>query len=71
MCWVAGQVRKVPGLFAGIRGYHLLGLICFDVTRHAGLYHQDWRLDGHRAAVAAFRAGVRSLARPGLSRGAG
>jgi len=58
---LAGQAAKIPGLFAGIRHDHLLGLIWFDVTQHQGLYHQDWRLDDHRAAVAAFRAGVRSL----------
>ncbi len=59
---VAGQAAKLPGLFAGIRRRHLLGLIYFDVTQHAGQFHQDWRLEGHPAAVAAFRAGVRSLA---------
>ena len=57
---MAGQAAKIPGLFAGIRRDHLLGLIYFDVTQHRGLYHQDWRLDDHPAAVAAFRAGVRS-----------
>ena len=56
----AGQAAKLPGLFAGLRRDHLLGLIWFDVAQHQGLYHQDWRLDGP-AAVAAFRAGVRSL----------
>lgn len=57
----AGQAAKIPGLFAGIRRDHLLGLIWFDVNQHQGLYHQDWRLDDHPAAVAAFRAGVRSM----------
>jgi len=56
----AGQAAKIPGLFAGMRQDHLLGLIYFDVTQDQGLYHQDWRLDDHPAAVAAFRAGVRS-----------
>jgi mannan endo-1,4-beta-mannosidase len=56
----AGQAAKIPGLFAGIRRDHLLGLIYFDVNQHQGLYHQDWRLDDHPASVAAFRAGVRS-----------
>jgi hypothetical protein len=58
---VAGQTRKLPGLFAGIRRYHLLGLIWFDVNQNAGLYHQEWRLEGHPAAIAAFRSGLRSL----------
>ena len=43
-----------------MRHDHLLGLIYFDVTQHQGLFHQDWRLDDHPAAVAAFRAGVKS-----------
>jgi mannan endo-1,4-beta-mannosidase len=67
---LAGQAKKIPGLFAGIRRDHLLGLIYFDVAQHDGLYHQDWRLDGNPAAVAAFRAGVRSLRKPVRSRGA-
>jgi hypothetical protein len=66
---LAGQVKKIPGLFAGIRRNHLLGLIYFDVAQHDGLYHQDWRLDDNPAAVAAFRTGVRSLHGPGKSRG--
>ena len=56
----AGQAAKLSGLFTGIRRDHLLGLIYFDVNQHQGLYHQDWRLDDNPAAVAAFRAGVRS-----------
>lgn len=56
----AGKARKMPGLFAGVRNRHLLGLIWFDVAQHHGLYHQDWRLEGDQPAIAAFRAGVRS-----------
>lgn len=56
----AGQAAKIPGLFAGLRRDRLLGLIWFDVAQHQGLYHQNWRLSGP-TAVAAFRAGVRSL----------
>jgi hypothetical protein len=59
----AGQAAKIPGLFAGIRRNHLLGLVYFDVNQHQGLYHQNWRLDDNPAAVAAFRAGVRSAER--------
>jgi hypothetical protein len=58
---LAGKAQKIPGLFAGLRHRHLLGLIWFDVTQHRGPYHQDWRLESDPAAVAAFRAGVRSL----------
>lgn len=64
---LAGQAKKIPGLFAGIRRNRLLGLIYFDVAQHDGIYHQDWRLDGNPAAVAAFRAGVRSLRGSGSS----
>lgn len=27
----------------------------FDQAQHAGIYHQDWRLEGDLAAIAAFR----------------
>jgi mannan endo-1,4-beta-mannosidase len=58
---LAGQARKIPDLFSGIRKYHLLGLVWFDAAQHGGLSKQDWRLEGHPAGIAAFRAGVRSL----------
>src|SRR5258708_36829219 len=51
----AGQARIIPGLFAGIRRRHLLGLVWFDQVQHAGVHRQDWRLGGPRAALAAFR----------------
>jgi mannan endo-1,4-beta-mannosidase len=43
----------MPGLIAGIRRRHLLGLVWFDANAN-----QQWRLEGHPAAVAAFRSGV-------------
>jgi mannan endo-1,4-beta-mannosidase len=52
---VAGQARIIPGLFAGIRRRHLLGLVWFDQAQHSGIHHQDWRLEGHQVAVAEFR----------------
>jgi mannan endo-1,4-beta-mannosidase len=58
---IAGQARTMPDLFAGIRRDHLLGLVWFDVAQHAGTVHQDWRLEGHPAALAEFRRGVRNL----------
>jgi Glycosyl hydrolase family 26 len=58
---IANQEAKLPGLFAGIRQYHLLGLLWFDVPQHDGLYHQNWQLEGNAPAVAEFRAGLRSL----------
>jgi hypothetical protein len=60
---VTGQAAGIPNLFAGIRKYHLLGLVWFDVTQHAGIYHQDWRLEGHPEAIAAFREGVQAILR--------
>jgi hypothetical protein len=58
---VAGRASKISGLFAGIRRDHLLGLLWFDVAQHSGLYHQDWRLEGGPAAVAAFRRALASM----------
>jgi mannan endo-1,4-beta-mannosidase len=57
---VAGQAAKIPGLFAGIRARHLLGLVWFDKAQHYGINHQDWQLEGHKAAITAFRKEVRT-----------
>jgi hypothetical protein len=57
---VAGQRRVIPGLFAGSIRQHLLGLVWFDMAQRHGIYHQDWRLEGHPAAIAAFRRGLAS-----------
>lgn len=59
---LAGQARMIPNLFEGIRRYHLIGLVWYDVTQHEGIYHQNWRLESHPSAIAAFRREVRSLA---------
>ena len=58
---LAGQARLIPDLCAGIRRSHLLGLIWFDVDQHDPPIHQDWRLEGHPAAIAAFRRGLQTL----------
>jgi glycosyl hydrolase family 26 len=58
---LAGQARLIPDLCAGIRHYHLLGLIWFDVHQRDPPIHQDWQLDGHPAAIAAFRRGLQTL----------
>ena len=58
-----GQAAGLPNLFAGIQKYHLLGLVWFDVSQHNGIFHQEWQLEGHPAAIAAFRKGVRDLFR--------
>lgn len=56
----AGKVRKIPGLFAGVRKFHLLGFVWFDVNQNGGIYHQNWRLEGNPAALATFRRVARS-----------
>ncbi len=49
----AGDVKD---LFAGIRRYHLRGLVWFNISQHAGKYHQDWRLQDHPRVLRAFIA---------------
>jgi hypothetical protein len=56
---IAGQARNIPGLFSVIRAYHLLGFVWFDRNQNSGPYHQLWRLEGHRAAMQAFRLALR------------
>ena len=58
----AGQFVKTGDLFAGMRRYRTLGLVWFDKSQHQGIYHQDWRIEGDPAAVAAFRLGLSELA---------
>jgi Glycosyl hydrolase family 26 len=62
----AGQARKIPDLFAGMRRYGTLGLVWFDITQHDGIYHQDWRIEDNPQAKTAFRREVAAmtLARP-------
>lgn len=58
---VAGQARMLPSVFAGILKYHLIGIVWYDVAQNHGIYHQDWRLEGHHRALAAFRRGVAEM----------
>ncbi|MGO9078774.1 MAG: glycosyl hydrolase [Streptosporangiaceae bacterium] len=58
---VAGQTRKIPLLFAGLRQYGMRGFIWFDHSQNQGLYHQDWQLEGHQRALQEMRAGLRSV----------
>ena len=55
----AGQARRIPNLLHGVLRKHLRGLVWFDVAQSGGLTRQDWRLEGHRRALAAFRRAVR------------
>ncbi len=57
----AGQAAKIPGLFAGVRKYQILGLVWFDIAQDDGPYHQDWRIENSPAAEAAFRSGASTL----------
>ena len=56
-----GQPAKIADLFAGIRDYGLLGFVWFDSTNNIG---QDFGINSP-AAVAAFRKGASTYARPG------
>jgi mannan endo-1,4-beta-mannosidase len=47
---------QIDGLFAGARDERLTGLVWFDEAQHAGLYHQDWRLENDENARTAFAA---------------
>lgn len=58
---VAGQAANIPGLFAGVSKEGLLGFVWYDQAQNDGIYHQDWRLEGHPDAIAAFRAAAASL----------
>ena len=59
----AGKARKIPGLFAGIRAYHLLGFIWFDYNQSGSPspYKQDWQIEGDKTALHEFRTGLRRL----------
>lgn len=52
------QAWEIADLFAGIRRHGMLGLVWFNRSQHMQPYqfHQDWRLQDHPAALAAFRA---------------
>jgi len=64
----AGQAGKIPGLFSVIRTHRLLGFVWFDKSQDAGPYHQDWRLEGHPAAISVFRRALRHYPDSGQSR---
>jgi glycosyl hydrolase family 26 len=58
---VAGQAAKIPDLFSGVIRNRLLGVVWYDVAQHGGLYHQDWRLEGHPLALKRFRSWVSKM----------
>ena len=57
----AGQPAKIADVFAGIHAYGLLGFVWFDSTNSI---NQDFSINSP-AAVAAFRQGASTFARPG------
>lgn len=52
----ADRVSQIDALFAGVRAQRLAGVVWFDEAQHAGIYHQDWRLEHDADACAAFTA---------------
>ena len=50
----ADRESQIDALFAGVRAERLAGVVWFDQAQHAGLYHQDWRLEDDSDALAAF-----------------
>jgi Glycosyl hydrolase family 26 len=60
----AGQPAKIRDLLQGMAAYQTLGLVWFDITQHAGIYHQDWRLEDSAAAERSFRLAVARYLRP-------
>jgi mannan endo-1,4-beta-mannosidase len=60
----AGQFGKILNLFSGMTNFRTLGLVWFDKEQHAGLYHQDWRIEDNQSALAAFRLGVKDQLNP-------
>jgi mannan endo-1,4-beta-mannosidase len=50
------QVWQIRTLFSGLRRTNVIGAVWFDWKGR-----EQWRLEGHPAAIAAFRAGARSL----------
>jgi len=61
----AGQAAKIHDLFKGMAAYDTLGLVWFDIAQDDGIYHQDWRIEGNKAAEQSFRLGVRTDLTPG------
>ncbi len=55
------RASQIDALFAGVREERLAGVVWFDEAQHAGLYHQDWRLEHDSSALAAFAAAATRL----------
>jgi mannan endo-1,4-beta-mannosidase len=58
----ADQYANIHNLFEGMAQFKTLGLVWFDADQNGpGITRQDWRLEGHPLAEAAFRVGVAGL----------
>jgi hypothetical protein len=55
------QAAQIAETFQGVRKDHLLGLVWFDQEQSDGPYHLDWRLEGDKTGISAFRRGVQNL----------
>ena len=54
----AGQLRALRQILAAEARFHLAGFVWFDIRQNAGIHHQDWRIETHPAALAAYRSAV-------------
>jgi len=54
----ADRESQIGALLAGARAQRLAGVVWFDAAQHAGIYHQDWRLEDDADACNAFSAAV-------------
>jgi mannan endo-1,4-beta-mannosidase len=57
------QARDIRQLFTGMRRWHLLGLVWFDIAQHDPPFHQDWRLEDDPAALRAYRKAASAFLR--------
>ena len=58
---------QITSLFAGASAARLAGAVWFDEAQHAGIYHQDWRLEDDPSACTAFTAAVTTYLEAGGS----
>ncbi len=57
------ESAKIGTIFADVCQYGLYGMVWFDQDQNDGLLHQDWRLEDHPAALAAFSKDATSYLR--------
>lgn len=55
------QANQIRGLFRGIEQNGLAGLVWFDQRQSGDRHHLDWRLEGDKKGIAAFKWGVQYL----------